>query len=337
MAKTDPLTRAQELAALPVCAPSVLVVAPDEIRRERVIDLVLKPFVDPRDPLAVRRLRGADLTVRAIDELRTDLFSVSLFAPQRYFVVLDFDRANAAVQKEIGALIEKIPAGSHLCITAADLKPTHPVYKFFVREERCVELPALEGIELKKWIAKELKKAGFTEVGHGVAEAITAVAEGSPDIAFTVIERVSLYLDGGRVEAPDVRGLFSAAPDPNEFALIDAVAQGNVALSEVLLTELCAEGKSPFVILALLTRTFSNYLVIKRLLEAGRSPADVRQLMGMTQWVFDKQVQGIRRYKTAHLARILGSLVRADAQLKNRSLGPEEVVSALCHDLRPGA
>jgi DNA polymerase III delta subunit len=304
MAKTDPLTRAQELAALPVCAPSVLVVAPDEIRRERVIDLVLKPFVDPRDPLAVRRLRGADLTVRAIDELRTDLFSVSLFAPQRYFVVLDFDRANAAVQKEIGALIEKIPAGSHLCITAAELKPTHPVYKFFVREERCVELPALEGIELKKWIAKELKKAGFTEVGHGVAEAITAVAEGSPDIAFTVIERVSLYLDGGRVEAPDVRGLFSAAPDPNEFALIDAVAQGNV---------------------------------IKRLLEAGRSPADVRQLMGMTQWVFDKQVQGIRRYKTAHLARILGSLVRADAQLKNRSLGPEEVVSALCHDLRPGA
>ena len=55
----------------------------------------------------------------------------------------------------------------------------------------------------------------------------------------------------------------------------------------------------------------------------------------MTQWVFDKQLQGIRRYKTAHLARAIASLVRADAKLKNRSLGAEEVVSSVCQELRP--
>lgn len=335
MATVDPLTRAQELAAAPHCAPSLLVVAPDTIRRDRVVDLILKPFVDTSDPLAVKRYRAEDLTIRTVEMLRTDLFSVSLFAPQRFFVIREIERANAAVQKELGALVERIPEGAHLCLTAAELKTTHPLHKFFSQAKRCIDLPALAGADLKKWIAKELKRAGLTEVGAGVVEAIITVAEDSPDHAAAIIDRMALYLDGARIEAHDVRALFSAAPDPNEFALVDAITQSSVALREVLLHELFAEGKSPFALLGLLNRTFSNYLVIKRLLDAGRSPAEVRQLLGMTQWVFDKQLQGIRRYKTRHLARALDALIHADATLKNKSLGPEEVMSNLCHELRP--
>lgn len=335
MAHTDPVKLAQELAALPECAPSIAVVVPDAVRRERLIEMLLKPFVNTADPVAVKRLRGEDITLRVLEELRNDLQSISLFSPQRYFVVRDIERIHAAVQKELPKLISEIPQGSHIVVTAAELKTTNPLRKLFSKANRLIELPALEGIELKRWIQKELKNAGLTDVESGVVEAIADVGDGSPDRIRAVIERVSLYLDGAKVTAKDVRGLFSATPDPNEFALIDAIAAGNPAGSEILLRELFEEGKNPFLLLSLLGRTFSNFLVIKRLLDSGRTPGDVRQLMGMTQWVFDKQVQGLRRYSAPKLAQALGAIVRADSKLKNKSLGADEVIGRLCSELRP--
>ena len=335
MAPLDPVKLAQELAALPECAPAIVVVAPDEIRRTRIIEMVLKPFVSTNDPLAVKRFRGEDLTIRALEELRNDLLAVSLFTPKRFFIIRDIERANAAAAKELQKILEEVPAGSHIVATAGELKPTNPLHKLFTKAKRLIELPPLEGLELKRWVQKELKTAGFSEIGNGVVEAIVDVGGESPDLISNIIERMALYLDGSKIEVKDVRGLFTAEPDPNEFALIDAIAAANPAGVEVLLHELFNDGKNPFLLLSLLARTFSNFLVIKRLLDSGRSPGDVRQLMGMTQWVFDKQVQGIRRYSTAQLARTLDAIVRADSKLKNKSLGTAEVIGGLCAELRP--
>jgi len=335
MAQTDPVKLAQELAALPECAPSIAVVAPDGVRRERLTEMLLKPFVNTADPVAVKRLRGEDITLRVLEELRNDLQSISLFSPKRYFVIRDIERVNAAVQKELPKLFADIPQGSHIVVTATELKTTHPLHKLLSKANRLIELPALEGIELKRWIQKELKNAGLTDIENGVIEAIADVGDGSPDRIIAIIERVSLYLDGGKVAVKDVRSLFSATPDPNEFALIDAIAGSNPAGIEVLLHELFEEGKNPFLLLSLLGRTFSNFLVIKRLLDSGRAPGDVRQLMGMTQWVFDKQVQGLRRYTAPQLSKALSAIVRADSKLKNKSLGTDEVIGGLCAELRP--
>ncbi|MFM1847402.1 MAG: hypothetical protein RL417_876 [Pseudomonadota bacterium] len=335
MAQTDPVKLVQELAALPECAPAVMVVCPDGVRRERVVETLLKPFTNTRDPLAVKRLRGEDLSPRALEELKNDLLSVSLFSPKRFFVIRDIERATAAAAKELAAIIETIPPGSHVVLTAAELKTTNPLHKVFSKAKRLVEFPPLEGLDLKRWVQKELKAAGLTEIGSGVVETIIDVGGDSAETISTVIERTALYLDGGKIEVKDVRSLFTAAPDPNEFALIDAIAAKNPAGVEVLLHELFEEGKNPFLLLSLLGRTYSNFLVIKRLLDSGRSPADVRQLMGMTQWVFDKQLQGLRRYSTPQLAKALGAIVRADSKLKNRSLGTDEVIGSLCAELRP--
>lgn len=334
MTQTDPIKLAQELAALPECAPSIAVVAPDRVRRERLVEMLLKPFVNTADPVAVKRLRGEDLTSRAIEELKNDLQAISLFSPQRYIVIREIERGNAAAQKELPKIVAAIPRGSHIIVTAAELKSSNPLQKLFSKANRLIELPVLEGIDLKRWIQKELKNAGFSEVENGVPDAIADVGDGDPDRIVGIIERVSLFVGEGKVTTQEVRSLFSATPDPNEFALIDAIAGSNPATIEVLLHELFEDGKNPFLILALLGRTFSNFLVIKRLLDSGRSPGDVRQLMGMTQWVFDKQVQGLRRYTAPQLAEAVEAIIRADAKLKNRSLGPDEVISGLCTDLQ---
>jgi len=335
MAQTDPVKLAQELAALPECAPSIAVVAPDLVRRERLVEMLLKPFANLADPIAVKRLRGEDLSPRILEELKNDLQTVSLFSPQRYFIVREVDRANAAAQKELPKILEDIPTGSHIIVTAADLKQTNPLHKLFSKANRLIALPALEGIDLKRWIQKELKNAALTDIENAVPDAIADVGDDSPDKILGIIERLSLYLGEGKVTVKDVRSLYSATPDPNEFALIDAIAGSNPAGIEVLLHELFEDGKNPFLLLSLLGRTFSNFLVIKRLLDSGRSPGDVRQLMGMTQWVFDKQVQGLRRYTAPQLAKALGAIVRADSKLKNKSLGTDEVIGGLCIELRP--
>jgi DNA polymerase III delta subunit len=102
-----------------------------------------------------------------------------------------------------------------------------------------------------------------------------------------------------------------------------------------MISGLLAAGKSPFMLMALLNRSFSSYLAIRSLMDEGQNPQDVRQTLGITPWVFNKQLPIARRYSSDDLSRAFKTLVSVDSKLKNRSLSPDVLMSDVIHQLRP--
>lgn len=337
MAPKDPALLVKTITSAKVAPSCVLITGPDEVRRKRVIASILDTFLPSGRDTAFRRLDGRELTVGKIPALRQDLSSISLFTPRKFILLERFDEANAAVTKELQAILTDLPEGVCVLLTGVEAKGAAPLVKKLAAADAWIQLPELKGPEFNRWIQKELKIAGLT-AGEDVANAVAAIAQGSADAAARVVERLALYLDDKAATSADVFRLFIEQPDPNEFALIDAITAGNRARAEVLLHQLFAEGKNAFLVLALVSRTFSNYLQIKQLLKAGHSGPEIRQLLGTSPWVFNRQLEAVRRYSLRHLVRIMTDLAATDSRLKNRSLGPEEVtgwlVGRLCAPAR---
>jgi len=109
----------------------------------------------------------------------------------------------------------------------------------------------------------------------------------------------------------------------------------NRAASEALLVKLIAQGSSPFMLIGLLTKTFSSLYRIRVLLDKGLSPHEIKNSTGIIPWLFSKYLPLAQRSSTKSLEAVLEALMVADFKLKDRSLGPASVLSSVASSLSP--
>lgn len=313
------------------CPLATLVVSKDEIRRERIRKILCDAFI--KDAASIRKLDARDFDLRDLERLAVDSFSQSLFASTQFWLIRNVDALDAAGQKRLQQIVESAPPGIKFILTAAKLNANAAFRKYFVGASTLIELDELKGFELTRWVQKELTQAGIKKFEENVPEILISIGEEDPDRIAKAIEHLALYVDGPEVKRADIGAVFIERPDLNEYELLDLLAGGNKVKAEFLLGELLSSGKNPFLLLSLLFRTYSNYLAIKVLESRGSQPGDVRQRLGMTPWVYNKTSSGCRRYSVDKLQSLIDALLNADSKLKNKSLGPENILSELIFKL----
>lgn len=329
------------------CASSLLILCPDEIRKHRILDIFFAAFLPQNTPannstilhgasspsLALSRLDAGNLDAAAIKSLADDVSCLSLFAQRRFFVIYSIESLRTECVNALLELCMRLPADCKFILSGSKLAAASSIKKFFAGRSALIELDALQGQELRRWTAKELRRLGLNRISQAALDALVEIGEESPDKISKLAEHLSLFCDGGQAGLQDLERVFHYQTVQSDFAFLDSINQGKISRAEALLNDLFASGKSPFMLLALLAKTFSNYLSIKSALQRGVPAAEIRQSLNAAPWVFNKHLQAVKNYSLQQLKRSIHAILRADSKLKHRSLGAEAIFSELFHSI----
>ena len=174
-----------------------------------------------------------------------------------------------------------------------------------------------------------MKQAGVSEASDAVLELVLQCAAEEPEKVAAIIEKLALYLDGAKATPESLLSLVPARSSASDFELADALLSKKYSSTEVLIHQLIAQGSSPFMLLGLLTKTFTSLYRIRALLDRGVQQQDIRASMGLSPWLFNRYVPIAKTQSVAALSSHCESLLRADFRLKDKTLGHDATFSTL--------
>ncbi len=338
MSKTSGLAaRLKEILDLPECPSSVLVLAPDEIRRERIISKVLGTFFKQQAP---DRINLGDLSKDEFRSVSEDFGALSLFSQRRVFLLGRVDQAKAELVDLLLPVLKSQPTGTHLILNGTKLPSNSRLLKFFKDKDLALVLEDPSAVELGRWAEKELGGVGIKNSSPALLRGIVDLAmlqserDSRPccDAAYDIIERLSLFKDKEATVA-DLRALFPESDQVSEFVLIEALSKGEGTSADLMFRTLKASGVSEFMLLGLLAKTWSSYLAIADLKANGHSDPEIASALGINNWLYNKYLSGVRGQGIGKLRRNLWQVLRADSRLKNRSLQPENILGCLFSEI----
>jgi hypothetical protein len=321
----------KEIVARPECPGCVVITSPDQVRRERALAYLLQH---------IKKNSGTPTTFAFGEQGRSDpsrflqdLREPSLFEPTRFAVMRSINLARAADVEPVSDFLQRDVPGVHLFLVG-DALPNTPTFKK-VLEKKAVTLAfeALKGAELSRWVEREVKQSGITGAGDDVISLLLSLGNDDPEAIGRLIEKFSLYLGDTPASAAALRALEPGRTIASDFELAETLLGKNRAATEALLLQLLNQGSSPFMLIGLLTKTFSTIFRLRLLLDKGLGQGAIKTDLGLSPWLFSKYLPLARKLSAESLSSILSALAAADFRLKDRSLGPNAIFSSLASQI----
>jgi DNA polymerase III delta subunit len=321
----------KEITALPECPSCIVITSADRIRRTRTLEYLLKHFAK-KDASAPRSFAFGESSRSNPSTFLRDLEEPSLFEPTRFAIIRAIESAKAADVEPLSDFLRKKIPGVHLFIIGENLPNTPNFKKVLESHATHLAFEQLKGAELNRWVEREAKQNHLNDVDDGVIELIVSLGNEDPEAIAQLIEKFSLYL--GQDDKPTQSALRALEPGrahASDFELAETLLGRNRGVSEALLAQLINQGSSPFMLMGLLTKTFTSLLRIRALLDSGVGTNDIRNSMGLSPWIFSKYLPLAKQRTVPALSTIVEALLVADFRLKDRSLGPAALLSSVAH------
>jgi DNA polymerase-3 subunit delta len=300
--------------------PVVLVYGPDAgLVRERVQALIAAAVDDPRDPFALARLNGDELSsepTRLVEEANT----IPLLGGRRAVWVQAGSRNFApAVEAVIAAASPDCP----VVIEAGDLRRNAPLRVLCERAQNAVALPCYVDAEREVGglIDDEMREAGL-EIAPDARAALIPLLGGDRLASRSEIRKLALYGRGQeRIELSDVMAVVSDASELGLDNLIDAAFAGRIAEVEFQFDKARIAGTSPGTMISAGLRHVAFLHKARLAVEEGKSASTV--LDGMMPPVhFTRRAAveaALKGFSAARLERAMMQLAEASFEARLKS------------------
>ena len=315
----------------PAC---IVITSPDRVRRERALEFLIKHFVETSAPKP-RALTLGDSNRPLLSAFIRDLEEPSLFEPSRFAILRGIDSAKAVELEPLSEFLRKKIPGVYLFIVSESL-PNVPTFKKVLESHaQMIVFDALKGAELKRWIEREASQKGLTGADDEIIELLSSLGSEDPEAIANLVEKFSLYLGDAKPSRQALRALEPGRAVASDFELAETLIGKNRASTETLLLQLLSQGSSPFMLLGLLTKTFTTLYRMRALVDKGLSQSEIKNSLGISPWLFSKYQPLAQRLSAHTLESAVAALFVADFRLKDRSLGPAAIMSSLASRTAP--
>jgi len=199
--------------------------------------------------------------------------------------------------------------------------------------DKVLQFNELKGRELASWIKDYA-------AGHGgriSAAAVSMLADFIGGDLWSLsgeIDKLATYCGDREIAEADVREISSFAREESIFALVDAVMEGRVKESQLMLHRMLRDGTAPQQILAMIERQLSIILRAKDL--AGGTPAqEIKEKLGLhPRYPLEKTLKQARSFTVPRLRKAFHCLLDTDIAIKtgryDDDLGMDLMVIELC-------
>lgn len=331
MRSTSAASLLKEITSKSECPACVVITSTDRIRRDRALTYLLGHFAKgaPKPTTFTFSEQGRANP----NSLLRDLREPSLFDPIRFGIIKGIESARAAEVEPIAEFLQRQNPGVHLILTGSSLPNTPNFKKFLEKNALMVAFEPLKGAELSRWTERELKHNEVRGADDAVVELLISLAGEEPEAVARLVEKFSLYVGDSPATTQALRSLEPGRSSASDFELAETMLGKNRAATEALLHQLIAQGSSPFMLIGLLTKTFTTILRIRALSDKGVSQGDIKADLAISPWLFSKYLPLAKRMSTTTLTRALAALSEADFRLKDKSLGPTAVFSSVASEI----
>jgi DNA polymerase-3 subunit delta len=232
----------------------------------------------------------------------------------------------------LDSYIEQMPETTVLILVDDDVKGNNALLKQISSLAEVGTFPLLRGRDLKTWIRKRVKEEG----GDITPEAVNLLADligGDLWAMDGEIRKLVLYGRERPIREDDVKQLVTCVQEANIFALVDAVAEGRIELTQRILHRLYDEGVPPTYILTMITRQF-RLIAQARDLGKGLSRLQIQDKLGLkSSYSLDKTLSQAKLYGLDRVRRAYDKLLEADLAIKTGQYSDKLALELLVTEL----
>ncbi len=310
----------------------VVLLCEDSWRRSQSEESLAKSLFRGQN-FSVSKYNASALTQQELVKLKDRLHEPSLFSPNSVVLLQDIDKVKSQILDQLKDLILKIPAASLLILSADKLPAKHSLKALAVRHGCLLEMSTPGSADFQRWVKSQLKNKGLLHYPPVLPELLEQISGGEFLSCLSHIERIALFAESDSITEGDLQQLLVNLPEAGEFPMIEALFAGNLLEAQRQLHHLLEQGKSPFVILSLLSRSLTQHLQLSECLKRKMTEEQISENIGMKPWLQKKLKQNLASLKADRLSDASARILLADSQLKNKSLGADYILEQLLHGL----
>ena len=281
-------------------------------------------------------LDGSDLDP---EQVHGAVASGSLFASHRLVLIRHVDELNAEAQEVLAGLVDPLPPGVVLVLTAPARDGRSALFKALKAAEIWDLAPPTRSTDLARWVDEQAQAQGLT-LPALVVQRLLEMVGGEAALVPGELAKLGVYAaDGSPVTPEVVEALASTAwpglPRYAVFDLVDAVSRGDTSTALRRFRALTRRGEEPLRLLAMLGRQF-HLLAVARGLQAegkGRPEALMEATSIKSSFEAQKVLQLATAWDEERLAQAVALTAAADLELKRGANAPttmELLVLRLC-------
>lgn len=263
----------------------------------------------------------------------------SLFASHRLVLLRRVEEVPPEVQEVLVALVDPLPPGVVLVLTASRRDGRTGLFKALKAAETWDLTPPDRAADLARWVEEQARAQGVT-LSKAAVQRLLEVVGGEAALIPGELAKLATYASDGAPVTPEVVDALASTAWPGlpryaVFDLVDAVSRGDAAMALTRFRTLLRRGEEPLRLLAMLGRQLHLLGVARGLQARGegrpealmeataiKSPFEARKILQLaTQW------DEVRLAQAAELA------AEADEGMKKGASAPttmELLVLALC-------
>lgn len=206
-----------------------------------------------------------------------------------------------------------------LALICADLDRRTTFYKRLAERASVVEFKKLKGAELERWTEGILRRRGY-RISQVALRKLVDLAGSDLASLMNEIEKLMLYA-GQACEIQDaaVAALIPASRKHGIFELTGAIGRKDRKLALRLLCNLMELGEPPLAILGALARMFRQIIMVKELVQAGRSQTEICRVLQLPDFAVAELLQHARSMAPEVAQEMLTHLARLDRSFKSTS------------------
>ncbi len=325
---------------------SILILCTDNTRRERALTAILEKFIKDEKlnkeerKSAITTIDSSTITIDSLVQLKENISTLSLFSSSRIFILKETEKLSVKVTDQILDICAATTEKNLIILIGTKLPAISKLLKWFIKSEQAMIIEEPSSEDALKWAQKEAASIGLNCL-PAIVNALVIISENEAtiseqpviDLISAKLNRLALYLDGDAASLSDIENLFPDSSIASEYDFVDQGILGNLAKSEPLLSTLLQNGKNPFLLLSLFSRSLTNVLLVRFMMERGKTQEEIRSQLNINPWVLKKVIPLAKAVPASKLLRAAVEILKLDNRLKGASLDEVHLFSSMLGSL----
>lgn len=193
---------------------------------------------------------------------------------------------------------------------------------FLKKNATSYEFKLLQENKLKQWIKNKIKKLGG-KISESATELLKEYVGSNLWQMENEIKKLICYCKGKTIQKEDVEILIRPQPQADIFKTIDALAFQRKKIALFLLEKHLEKGDSPNYLFLMIANQFRNLLIIKDLLEKGKTQQEILQRVPLHPYLIKKTISQAQKFSFLRIKEIYRNIFDIDQKIKKGKISDE--------------
>tara|TARA_Y100000310_G_scaffold283194_1_gene305008 strand:+ start:265 stop:1218 length:954 start_codon:yes stop_codon:yes gene_type:complete len=270
--------------------------------------------------------RAFDCTADAVESLREEIETPSLFSERKLFILKD-PFSSLEFQQQLLFFKEaflKTKGYTFLVTQEGEPKKTDSFFRFLLQHAKTQEFQKLKGKELNSWIEKEFKKYNRMIAPEALQELVARTGNDLWQLSLEV-QKLAAFKPS-LIKKEDVAALVHKTLDPQIFATLDQATARKGRAAASLVAEHIQAGEAPLYLFSRLVNQLRLLLLARDLLERGNNARETASLLKVHPFVATKTLQTVQGFTSKELLLIYKRAFAYDVGFKTSKGDPAQLL-----------